>query len=128
MSVSPFVDRDVTIAMERAGFSIKRAADKSIVWRRDLVGSYHQIHFARFELYGEPHLKGWVLVYGNDPDVTVLMALKLDMFAALRIARSLEAATAGCPLRGAPMTDQRDSIGRMIGTPGSRYPASGRSQ
>jgi len=128
MSVSPFVDRDVTIAMERAGFSIKRAADKSIVWRRDLVGSYHQIHFADLELYGEPHLKQWVLVHGNDPDVTVLMALKLDMFAALRIARSLEAATAGCPLRGAPMTDQRDSIGRMIGTPGSRYPASGRSQ
>jgi len=32
MSVNPIVDRDVTIAMERAGFSIKRAADKSIVW------------------------------------------------------------------------------------------------
>jgi hypothetical protein len=128
MSVSPVVDRDVTFAMERAGFSIKRAADKTIVWRRDLVGAYHQIYFADLELYGELHLKQWVFVRGNDPDATVLMALDLDLSAALRIAKSLEAATEGCPLPGAPMANRRDSIGRMSRTCGSRYPGRGRWQ
>lgn len=128
MSVSHVVDRDVTIAMERAGFSIKRSADKSIVWRRDLVGSYHQIYFADLELYGEPHLKQWVFAHGNDPDATVLMALDLDMFAALRIAKSVEAAREVCPPPGAPKTNQRDSVGWMSRTSCRRQPKRGRLQ
>lgn len=102
MIVSPIVERAVTTAMECAGFSIKRGADKTIVWRRDLVGSYLQIHFSDHELYGAPHVKRWVLVYGDDPDVTVLVALDLKMFAALNIAKSIEAATESCLLPGAP--------------------------
>ena len=109
MIVSPIIDRVVTIAMEHAGFSIKRSTDrtigKAIVWRRNLVGSYLQIHFGDQELYGEPHLKRWMLSYGHDPDATVLIALDLDMFVALRIAKSLEAAAESCPLPRAPMTN-----------------------
>ena len=102
MTISPLVECAVTIAMERAGFSIKCTADKSTVWRRDLVGSYFHVYFADLELFGEPHSKRWVLVYGDDPDVAVLIVLDLDMFAALNIADSIEAATENCPLPGAP--------------------------
>lgn len=60
------------------------------------------IYFADHRLYGEPHIKQWVLIFAEDdpsPDAKVRIKIDLDMFEALDAAKAIEAAKASNPKR-----------------------------
>lgn len=92
-AVTPAIECAVTTLMERAGFAIQRTTPKTVVWRRDLVGSHLLVSFADNELYGDPGTKEWTLIHcDDDVDGRVRIKWQLDLRDALSAADAIEAA------------------------------------